>query len=214
MNNLAIAVKLASGFQIKRYQDKGQDKFFAEALVLLPPTKDSDPPTQFKAITWQAEKIQQSNPQPGSHLLLTGRIKIDKDQATKAHSVVLSFYHFAVLAGPSQVNSLCIIGRAGQDPDIKYFESGKSVCTLSLAVNRKSKDDVPDWFPVELWNKPGQIVADYVRKGNLLGVTGSLEFEHWTDRATGVPRSKPVAKGQDITLLRVQGQTQEEDEGF
>lgn len=211
MNNLTIAVKLASGFQIKPYQDK----FFAEALVELPPVKDSDPPAQFKAITWQAEQIQKVNPQQGAHIILDGRLKISKDQATKAISVTLSFYRFAILSGPAQINTLAIVGRAGQDPEIKYFESGNSITSLTLAVNRKSKEDQPDWFSVELWNKPGQIVSDYVRKGHQLGVVGSLTFQHWNDRTTGGARCKPVLNGQEITLLRSQQERQEPSyEGF
>jgi len=44
------------------------------------------------------------------------------------------------------LNVVNLIGRAGRDPEIKYFESGKVLCTLTLAVNRRSKDDEPDWF--------------------------------------------------------------------
>ncbi|WP_438612387.1 single-stranded DNA-binding protein [Laspinema palackyanum] len=45
------------------------------------------------------------------------------------------------------LNVVTLVGRAGQDPDVKYFESGDVICTLTLAVKRFSrKSDGPDWF--------------------------------------------------------------------
>ena len=76
--------------------------------------------------------------------------------------------------------------RVGGDPDVKYFESGTVKCSLTLAVNRRTKNsDQPDWFNLEIWGKTAQIAADYVRKGSLIGVTGSLKFDRWQDRNTG-----------------------------
>ncbi len=84
------------------------------------------------------------------------------------------------------LNVVTLVGRVGGDPDVKYFESGTVKCSLTLAVNRRTKNsDQPDWFNLEIWGKTAQIAADYVRKGSLIGVTGSLKFERWQDRNTG-----------------------------
>lgn len=100
------------------------------------------------------------------------------------------------------LNVVHLVGRAGQDPDIKYFNSGKAVCNLTLAVNRRSsKSDQPDWFNLEIWDKTAEIAHNYVRKGSLIGIQGALKFDHWTDRATGVPRSKPVIRVDRLELL-------------
>jgi single-strand DNA-binding protein len=45
------------------------------------------------------------------------------------------------------------------------------------------------------------VAANYVRKGGLIAVKGSLKFEHWQDRNTGVQRSKPVISVDDLELL-------------
>jgi single-strand DNA-binding protein len=62
------------------------------------------------------------------------------------------------------VNSVTLVGRAGRDPEVRYFESGSMVANLTIAVNRRSRDDEPDWFNLEIWGKQAQVAADYVKK--------------------------------------------------
>ena len=100
------------------------------------------------------------------------------------------------------LNVVTLVGRVGGDPDVKYFESGTVKCNLTLAVNRRTKSsDQPDWFNLEIWGKTAQVAADYVRKGALIGVTGSLKFDRWQDRNSGANRSKPVIKVDQLDLL-------------
>ena len=99
------------------------------------------------------------------------------------------------------VNSITLVGRAGRDPEVRYFESGSMVANLTLAVNRRSRDDEPDWFNLEIWGKQAQVAADYVRKGLLLGITGSFKLDRWTDRTTGEERTKPVINVDRLELL-------------
>jgi single-strand DNA-binding protein len=100
------------------------------------------------------------------------------------------------------LNSVTLVGRAGGDPDTKYFESGTVVTNVNLAVNRQtSKSDQPDWFSLEFWGKNAETAANYIRKGSLIGITGSLKFDHWTDRGTGTSRSKPVIRVERLELL-------------
>lgn len=100
------------------------------------------------------------------------------------------------------INSVTLVGRVGGDPDVKYFESGNVVCNLTLAVKRRSRNnDQPDWFNLEVWGRNAEVAANYVRKGSLIGVSGSLKLEHWQDRATGAQRSKPVIRVDRLELL-------------
>ena len=99
------------------------------------------------------------------------------------------------------VNSITLVGRAGRDPEVRYFESGSVVANLTLAVNRRSRDEEPDWFNLEIWGKQAQVAADYVKKGSLLGITGSMRFQKWTDRSTREERSKPVVNVDRLELL-------------
>lgn len=99
------------------------------------------------------------------------------------------------------LNIVHLVGRAGRDPEVKYFESGSVKCTLTLAVNRISKNDEPDWFNLEIWGKTAEVVANYVRKGSLIGVKGSLKIETWSDASSGANRSKPVIRVDKLDLL-------------
>ena len=83
------------------------------------------------------------------------------------------------------INSVTLVGRAGRDPEVRYFESGSIVANLTIAVNRRSRQDEPDWFNLEIWGKQAQVAADYVKKGSLIGVTGRFKLDQWKDKKTG-----------------------------
>ncbi len=99
------------------------------------------------------------------------------------------------------LNSVTLVGRAGRDPEVRYFESGTVVANLTLAVNRRNRDDEPDWFNLEIWGKQAQVAADYVKKGSLIGITGSFKLDSWKDRNTGDDRNKPVVRVDRLELL-------------
>ena len=99
------------------------------------------------------------------------------------------------------VNSVTLVGRAGRDPEVRYFESGSVVANLTMAVNRRGRDEEPDWFNLEIWGKQAQVAADYVKKGSLLGIVGSFKLDTWIDKNTGEGRSKPVVRVDRLELL-------------
>ena len=99
------------------------------------------------------------------------------------------------------INSVTLVGRAGRDPEVRYFESGTVVANLTMAVNRRNRNDEPDWFNLEIWGKQAQVAADYVKKGSLIGVTGSFKLDSWKDRNTGEDRNKPVVRVDRLELL-------------
>ena len=99
------------------------------------------------------------------------------------------------------MNVITLVGRAGRDPEVRYFESGTMVANLSLAVNAYKRDEAPDWFNLTIWGKQAQVAVDYVKKGSQIAVSGRMTSERWTDRATGEEKSKPVVVVERITLL-------------
>ena len=101
------------------------------------------------------------------------------------------------------MNTATIIGRAGQDAEIKYFESGKVKTTFSLAVNRfdsKTKTEVPDWFNIEVWDKQAEFAGEYVKKGRQVAVDGRISISRWTDQ-TGEERERFLIVANQIRLL-------------
>ena len=100
-----------------------------------------------------------------------------------------------------EINTINLVGRAGREPDVRYFESGSVVANFTLAVNRRSRDEEPDWFNLEIWGKQAQIAADYVKKGSLIGITGSFKVDTWKDKTSGEDRFKPVIRVDRLNLL-------------
>jgi len=99
------------------------------------------------------------------------------------------------------INSVTLVGRAGRDPEVRYFESGTVVANLSIAVIRRYRNDEPDWFNLEIWGIQAQVAADYVKKGSLIGISGSFKLDSWKDRNTGEERNKPVVRVDRLELL-------------
>ena len=98
------------------------------------------------------------------------------------------------------INSVSLVGRAGADPEIKNFDSGAMVTKFAIAVNRR-KDEMPDWFNLEIWGNQAQVAVDYVKKGSLVGIVGRLNIESWPDRNTNETRFKPVIRVDKLHLL-------------
>ena len=99
------------------------------------------------------------------------------------------------------LNSVTLVGRAGRDPEVRYFESGKVVANLTIAVNRRGRNDEPDWFNLEIWGKQAQVAADFIKKGSLIGITGSFKLDRWKDKKTGEDKTKPVIRVDRLDLL-------------
>lgn len=93
-----------------------------------------------------------------------------------------------------KINTVTLVGRVGNDPEPRYFDDGKVVLNLSLAVKRKyhplerkvrnirSGEEETDWWPLELWGRDAEYVTNYVEKGTRFGVTGSLVMDGWIDK--------------------------------
>ena len=101
------------------------------------------------------------------------------------------------------MNSVVVVGRAGQDPEIKYFESGKVKTAFSLAVGRwdsKTKAEVTDWFSVDVWDKQAEFAGEYIKKGRLVVVDGRIAVNKWKD-ASGVEKERFNIVANNVRLL-------------
>ena len=101
------------------------------------------------------------------------------------------------------MNTATVIGRAGQDAEIRYFESGKVKTTFSLAVNRrdlKKQEDVTDWFNIEVWDKQAEFAGEYIKKGRQVVVDGRISISKWTDN-TGEEKERFLVIANNVRLL-------------
>lgn len=75
------------------------------------------------------------------------------------------------------LNNTSLVGRLTKDPEIKVLNSGKIVAAFTLAVQR-TKEDV-DFIPCEAWAKTAESIRDYVTKGSLIGIEGSIRVDNY-----------------------------------
>ena len=98
-------------------------------------------------------------------------------------------------------NNVCTLtGNLGRDPEIRYFESGKSKADFSIAVST-GKDRPADWFDIVAWGQSAERAMKLLHKGSRVVVIGSLKQERWTDRETSAQRSKVVLNAQSVEAI-------------
>ena len=100
------------------------------------------------------------------------------------------------------INKVELLGRVGNDPEMRYTASGTAVTQLRLATDRgrKNGEDATDWHTVVVWDKLGEAVAQYVEKGQRLYVAGRLVQSSW-DEDDGQRRYRTEIHAQDVVFL-------------
>lgn len=76
------------------------------------------------------------------------------------------------------MNKVILVGRLSRDPELRTTNTGKSVATFSIAVDRRFKQEgqpTADFFNVVAWGKPGEIICQYLGKGRQIAVNGRLQ---------------------------------------
>jgi len=93
------------------------------------------------------------------------------------------------------INRVVLVGRLGNDPELRVTASGISVCSLRLAVRRpRAQEGQPDtdWIDVVAWRQNAEFVANYLKKGHLVGVDGKIQVREWENQAGEKRRSVEV----------------------
>lgn len=84
------------------------------------------------------------------------------------------------------INNVTLVGRLTKDPDLKYTGNGTAVATFTLAVNRnftnQSGEREADFINCVIWRKPAEILANYAKKGVLIGVTGRIQTRSYDNQ--------------------------------
>lgn len=102
------------------------------------------------------------------------------------------------------MNNVVIVGRLTKDPELRYLTSGTAVATFTMAIDRdyKNKDGsiTTDFIPVEIMGKPAEFVANYITKGRLVGVQGSIRVDRY-ETPDGEKRTFTKVAGRNIQAL-------------
>jgi single-strand DNA-binding protein len=101
------------------------------------------------------------------------------------------------------INNVTLVGRLARDPELKKTNSGKSVCSFSVAVSRDYKDaegNYPtDFINCVAWEQRADYLSQYAHKGDLIGVIGSWETRKY--ESGGETRTAHECKVKSITIL-------------
>ena len=83
------------------------------------------------------------------------------------------------------INKTILGGRLTADPELKQTQSGHSVCSFSLAVNRKFQkegEQQADFINCVAWRNTAEFICRYFKKGSSLCIVGSIQTRAWTDQ--------------------------------
>ncbi len=87
------------------------------------------------------------------------------------------------------VNKVIIVGRLGQEPELRYTPSGAAVCNFSVATseywNDKNgqKQERTEWHRVVAWGKTAELCNQYLAKGSQCFLEGKLQTRSWDDNS-------------------------------
>jgi single-strand DNA-binding protein len=106
----------------------------------------------------------------------------------------------------ASVNKVILIGNLGRDPEMRTTPQGTTLARFSVATTTSWKDasgarqDRTEWHDVVAWDKLAQICGEYLHKGKMVYVEGSLQTRSWEDQ-TGQKRYKTEIKANNVVML-------------
>jgi single-strand DNA-binding protein len=108
------------------------------------------------------------------------------------------------------VNRVIIVGRLGQDPEVRHLPSGSTVTNLQLATSESWKDketgekkERTEWHRVVIFGRTAEVAAQYLTKGQPVYIEGSLRTRKWQDKE-GNDRYTTEIVASDMQFLAAQ----------
>lgn len=87
------------------------------------------------------------------------------------------------------INKVILVGNLGADPETRYMPSGKAVTNIRIATSESWRDkqtgdqqERTEWHAVVMYDKLGEIAAEYLRKGSQVYIEGKLRTRKWQDK--------------------------------
>lgn len=109
-----------------------------------------------------------------------------------------------------------VVGHLGRDPEQRYTSAGQAVTSFSVATSRKytaqdgKQVEKTTWFKVTTWGKLAELCGQYLAKGRLVLVEGTIEASAWTGQ-DGKPRSSLELTARTVKFLGANGHTVEKE---
>ncbi len=114
----------------------------------------------------------------------------------------------------ANLNKVMLIGRLGQDPEIRYTGSGEAVANLSIATSESWKDkgtgekkEKTEWHRIVAFKRLAEIMGEYLKKGSHVYIEGRLQTRKWQDK-DGNDRYTTEIVANSMQMLDSKGQSQ------
>lgn len=106
------------------------------------------------------------------------------------------------------VNKVILVGNLGNDPEVRNFDNGGMIATVSIATSERWTDrntgerkEHTEWHRVVFNNRLAEIASQYLRKGSQIYVEGSLRTRKWQDAQTGQERYTTEIRADNMQML-------------
>jgi single-strand DNA-binding protein len=107
----------------------------------------------------------------------------------------------------SDLNKVFLIGRLGNDPDMKYTASGTAIANLSVATGKQWTDkqsgerkESTEWHRVVFFGRTAEVCSEYLKKGSQVHIEGELRTRQWEDQ-NGQTRYTTEVVGREMIML-------------
>jgi len=109
------------------------------------------------------------------------------------------------------INKVILVGNLGNDPEVRYSQSGSAIATLSVATSESWKDkngeqqERTEWHRVKAFGRLAEIMGEYLKKGRQVYIEGSLRTEKYTDK-NGVEKYSTDIIADEMQMLGGMGE--------
>jgi single-strand DNA-binding protein len=109
------------------------------------------------------------------------------------------------------INKVILVGRLGKDPEIRSTPGGTSVAKFTVATDEKftdragEKQERTEWHNIVAWGKLGEICGQYLRKGKLVYIEGSIRTDSWDDKESGQKKYRTEIVANTMKMLDRRG---------
>ena len=105
------------------------------------------------------------------------------------------------------INKVILVGNLGNDPEVRYGQSGAAITTISVATSESWKDkdgnqqERTEWHRVKFFGRLAEIAGEYLKKGRQVYIEGSLRTEKYQDKQTGQDRYSTDIIANEMQML-------------
>ena len=105
------------------------------------------------------------------------------------------------------INKVILVGRLGKDPEVKSMPSGTTVAKFTMATDEKftdksgEKQERTEWHNIVAWARLAEICGQYLRKGSLVYIEGSIRTDSWEDKESGQKRYRTEIIAREMKML-------------